>query len=341
MKLLITSYHFHPNLGGIETASAALAGAFVAAGHEVVLATATPADPQTPTRVPYEVLRRPSLWELRRRLAGADLLWQNGLSLRLARALPLRPRPWVVTHQGWLVDPRGAPDRLTRLKAASLRFATSVAISTPIAGDLPPGSPVIPNPYRDDLFRLRNRGPRRWAVGFLGRLVSDKGADLLLEALALLPPELADGRVAIIGGGPEQPALEARAADLGLAGRVDFLGAHRDAALGDLLNQVEILVVPSRWAEPFGIVALEGLACGCALVVSRLGGLPEAAGPAQAVFENDDVAGLRDRLAELLADPARRAAAAEAGLRHVAGFTAERIAARYLALFDESLERRR
>ena len=216
-----------------------------------------------------------------------------------------------------------------------------MAISTPIAGDLPPGSPVIPNPYRDDLFRLRNRGPRRWAVGFLGRLVSDKGADLLLEALALLPPELADGRVAIIGGGPEQPALEARAADLGLAGRVDFLGAHRDAALGDLLNQVEILVVPSRWAEPFGIVALEGLACGCALVVSRLGGLPEAAGPAQAVFENDDVAGLRDRLAELLADPARRAAAAEAGLRHVAGFTAERIAARYLALFDESLERRR
>lgn len=340
MRLLVTSFHFHPSLGGLETAGQALAGAFAARGHEVVLATETPADPAQPTRVPFEVLRRPSIWELRRRLAACDLLWQNGLSLRQARALPLCPRPWVVTHQGCVIEPATAPTFRMRLKAASLHFAHSVAISGEIAHGLPGPSDLIPNPYRDAIFRLTNTGARRWAVGFLGRLVSDKGADLLLRALAELPGEHADRRCVVVGDGPERPALERQADELGLTGRVDFLGARRDAELAELLNEIEVLAVPSRWAEPFGIVALEGLACGCALVVSRRGGLPEAAGPGQAVFDNDDWRGLRDRLAELLSDPGRRAAAAAAGRRHVADFTAERIAARYLAVFGAVLEGR-
>ncbi len=336
----MTSFHFHPSLGGLETAGETLAGAFVAKGHEVVLATETPADPAQPTRVAFEVLRRPSIWELRRRLAWADLLWQNGLSLRQARALPLCPRPWVVTHQTWVRDPDARPTLPTRLKFASLRLAHSVAISGEIARGLPGPSVVIPNPYRDGIFRLTNTGPRRWALGFVGRLVSDKGADLLLRALAELPTEVADRRCVVIGDGPERAALERRAAALGVAGRIDFLGPRRDAELAELLNEIEVLAVPSRWAEPFGIVALEGLACGCALVVSRRGGLPEAAGPGQAVFDNDDWRGLRDRLAELLSDPGRRAAAADAGRRYVAGFTAERIATRYLTVFGAVLEGR-
>lgn len=340
MRLLVTSYHFHPSLGGLETAGEALAKAFAAAGHEVVLATETPEDPEHPTRMPFEVLRRPDTWELRRRLAACDLLWQNGLSLRQARALPLRPRPWVVTHQSWIGPPGARKTPLVRAKEASLRFARSVAISGEIARGLPGPSVVIPNPYRERLFARTNTGPRRWAVGFLGRLVSDKGADLLLQALAGLPDALADRRGVLIGDGPERAALERQAETLGLSGRVDFLGARREAEVAELLNQVEVLVVPSRWAEPFGIVALEGLACGCALVVSRRGGLPEAAGPGQAVFENDDAEGLRDRLAALLAEPGRRAEAVAAGQAHVAGFTAGRIAERYLAHFAAVLKGR-
>lgn len=123
------------------------------------------------------------------------------------------------------------------------------------------------------LFQL-NQGweQRPYAVGFVGRLIPEKGAEQLLQTcVALKRPEIS---VLIIGDGPCREGLQALAVEHGL--QVHFSGGVDAPAVAQLLQQIRVLVIPSRWQEPFGVVMLEGLAAGCQVLASSIGGLPEA-----------------------------------------------------------------
>jgi glycosyltransferase involved in cell wall biosynthesis len=96
------------------------------------------------------------------------------------------------------------------------------------------------------------------------------------------------------------------------------------------LNRHRILVVPSRWPEPFGIVALEAIACGCVVVGSAGGGLSEAIGPCGLTFPNGDGAALAHVLRELLGNPERVAELGTGGASHLARFSPSAVAKRYL-----------
>jgi glycosyltransferase involved in cell wall biosynthesis len=328
MRILIVSHAFLPNLGGIETASDALARAFVRRGHDVTVVTETPSD--RPDDLPYAVLRRPRPGALLAAVGACEVCLHNNISLRAAWPLLLRPRRWVVAHQTGLRRPNGRLSLADRAKRLALRCARSIAISRAVAADLPVPATIIPNPYRDDVFQKTNDGPRPYALAFVGRLVSDKGAALLLEALALLARDGLAPRLLLIGSGPEEAALRAQATALGLDAQVDFAGPRRGAELAGLLNQARVLVVPSLWAEPFGIVALEGIACGCVVVGSALGGLPEAIGPCGVTFPNGDAAALAAALARLLRDPASAAPLRAAAPAHLARHTADAVGDAYL-----------
>jgi len=167
-----------------------------------------------------------------------------------------------------------------------------------------------------------------------GRLVHEKGVQDLLDALALLPAPV---RLTVAGDGPHRPALEERASELGLDGRVRFLGWCDDARLAGLLRAAEVVVVPSR-AEPFGLVALEALAAGAPLLVTDAVGLPEVVPAAVPRVAPADPPALAHGLAALLADPARRARLAALGPPHAARFTWERAARATAALAAELLE---
>jgi len=137
-------------------------------------------------------------------------------------------------------------------------------------------------------------------------------------------------RLTIAGDGPERARLEKQAAQLQLQSRVDFIGSQTSEQLAKLLRQHRILVVPSRWREPFGIVALEGIACGCVAVGSTEGGLADAIGPCGLTVPNGDARALANAVSRLLEDPAecdrlRRNAAA-----HLARFTPRHVAEIYL-----------
>jgi glycosyltransferase involved in cell wall biosynthesis len=339
MRILAVSRSFLPSLGGIETTTDALARAWAAAGQEVTIATETLSAEDVPAPG-IAILRRPSRRALLGAARAADLVWHNHLSLRAAWTQALAWRPWVVTHQGWLRRSDGALTPGYRIKRAAARAAHAVAISKAIAADLPVTATVIPNPYRDRLFRTLDR-PRRYELAFLGRLVTDKGAGLLLEALARLKQADRGPRLLIVGSGPEEEPLRARAHQLGLAGQVRFAGALREGALVEALNEARILVVPSLYDEPFGIVALEGIACGCAVIASAGGGLPEAVGPCGLTFRNGDADELAQRIAELLDDPRRQEELIARAPAHLAQFTTEAIAARYLRLFETVARRGR
>jgi glycogen(starch) synthase len=162
---------------------------------------------------------------------------------------------------------------------------------------------VIPNTYRDHLFRVLPGVVRSRDLAFLGRLVSDKGADLLIDALGILAEQGIRPSLTVIGDGPERPFLAEQARRRGVAGQVELVGLRQGEELVRLLNEHRVLVVPSRYQEPFGIVALEGIACGCLVVGSSGGGLKKAIGPCGLTFPNGDAAALAAVLEPVLTDP--------------------------------------
>ena len=93
-------------------------------------------------------------------------------------------------------------------------------------------------------------------------------------------PWLYTPSLSVIGGGSEQAAIAQRVRELGLGDQVRRPGVLRGTAVGDVLRRHHVIVVPSRPepAKALGLVAIEAIACGCVVVASRQGGLPEAAG---------------------------------------------------------------
>ena len=114
-----------------------------------------------------------------------------------------------------------------------------------------------------------------------------------------------------------------------------FAGQKVGRELVELMNHHEVIVIPSRWPEPFGIVALEGIACGCIAVGSEQGGLSEAIGNCGLTFRNGDSEELATRLAELLRDSTTREKFRTAVPLHLERFRAQAVAQRYLALLRE------
>jgi glycosyltransferase involved in cell wall biosynthesis len=328
VKILFSSHFFPPGIGGIEEVGGILAHEFATRGHEVIVVTRTMAGKW----FPFEVRRRPSLSELPGLTRWSDVVFHNNVSLRTAWPLAAIRRPWVVAHHTWISRTDGRLAAVDRMKLRVVRGATNVAVSGAIAaklGGFGIKSRVVPNPYRDDVFRRTNMGARAGDVMFLGRLVSDKGVDLLIEALGM-----AKARATIVGDGPERGALEAQARRLGV--EVTFTGVKRDAELVELLNQHRVLVVPSRWEEPFGVVALEAMACGCVPVVARAGGLPEAVGEAGATFERGDARGLAECLGELLGGDARLEDLRRRAPGHLEWHRSAAVAARYIEVLEEA-----
>ncbi|TME08883.1 MAG: glycosyltransferase family 4 protein [Chloroflexi bacterium] len=132
---------------------------------------------------------------------------------------------------------------------------------------------VIPNAYYidGDWGGPAGAGPRK-LIGFVGRLVDQKGCEFLIRAAPRVIAVHRDVRFLIIGDGPERARLEALARETGAAGAVEFAGYRSDPST--LMQTMAVLAVPSVY-EPLGMVAIEAMACGVPVVASAVGGLPE------------------------------------------------------------------
>lgn len=337
MKILHYSPAFLPQIGGLELNVANIATQIQHAGHELTLVTRTLS--AQPDDLPFRVVRCPPPAEFLRWTRWCDIFFQANVSLRGLWPLLLVRRPWVVSHHSWYCQSDGRIAWQDRLKRWLLRFAAaSIAVSQAVADDLEgPAvhSIVIPNPYREDLFHLLPDVARTGDLLFVGRLVSDKGVDILLNALSLLAAVGLTPRLTVVGHGPERPRLADQAERSGIADRVDFLGTRTGEELVRILNQHRILAVPSRYNEPFGIVALEGIACGCLVVGSAGGGLSEAIGPCGLTFRNGDAADLARVLASLLRDPGAGLELLAHAPGHLAAHSSERIGREYVRVLEQ------
>ncbi|HNG92386.1 MAG TPA: glycosyltransferase family 4 protein [Acidobacteriota bacterium] len=186
-------------------------------------------------------------------------------------------------------------------------FQTIIPISQMIREELYRGGIKAQEPVR--LGVLKTSSLPVWSpiptIGFAGRLVPEKGADVLILAFARVQQTLPQARLILIGDGPERRHLEELTATLGLSAAVEFHGHQLQPATSQRLAQTWIQVVPSRWPEPLGLVAMEAMMEGRAVVASRCGGLLEivVGGETGLLVPPDNPEALADALLQLLTQP--------------------------------------
>lgn len=180
--------------------------------------------------------------------------------------------------------------------------------------------------------------PDGFVAGCAARLVPGKGVDLLLDAAA----PLADTHVLIIGDGAERSRLSARVRSLGIAARTQFSGAVESVDMPAWLNALDVLVLPSRrsrgWAEQFGRVLIEAMACGVPVVGAVSGEIPDVIASAGLTFPENDAGALSAAIRQLRDAPGLRRTFGELGrARALEHFTHGRIATDTAALYQQVL----
>jgi len=157
-----------------------------------------------------------------------------------------------------------------------------------------------------------------FVIGYAGRLVREKGVDVLLHALAQLPNR---ARLIVVGQGREAAHLSALARQLGVAGRVSFQPPLPSTRMPEFYRALDAFVLPSRtlpnWKEQFGRVLIEAMACGVPVIASRCGEAPNVVGKAGLTFDEEDHAALAEHLMALMTQPRLRAAMSRHGRNRV------------------------
>lgn len=262
------------------------------------------------------------------------------------RAAP--PRLPVVGYAAQNVDKRYPPPycryetsaygRLAGLYPCS-RQAASVARGKGFGGLID----VIPLGHDPSLFVPGDQSPGadEIVLGFVGRLVPEKGPRAAVEALAVLN-RVRPARLVIIGGGPEQGSLVEQADRLGVRDRLLIEGWRGSTRVAEALRTMHVLLVPSRatprWTEQFGRVIVEAQASGALVAGFASGSIPEVAGEAALLVEEGDAAGLATRVADVLADGDDVRTRREAGFALAADRTWARVADRQTNLYERACE---
>ena len=200
---------------------------------------------------------------------------------------------------------------------------------------------VIPQFGVDPVFfappQERAGGPLQ--IAYVGRLVPEKGVDLLLQALQGLPGEW---RLTVLGQGPEEQRLRAFVAAQPWRERVQFRALIPSMEIPAFYREIDILVLPSRthsnWMEQFGRVLIEAMACGVVPVGSESGEIPHVIGEAGLTFPEGDVVALRTALTRLIQNAALRQELRERGrARVLAHFTQRQVARETATVYREML----
>ncbi len=200
---------------------------------------------------------------------------------------------------------------------------------------------VIPQFGTDpDLFQPSERPARPFTIGYIGRMVEEKGVHHLLQAAAELPGAW---QMRLVGGGPLRDDLADEAARLGLAERVEFIGQIPSTEMPDQYAAIDTLVLPSltrhNWKEQFGRVLVEAMAAGVPVIGSSSGAIPGVIGNAGLIFPEGDVRALAECLYDVMHhDDMYNDLAAAGRQRVLQHFTHASIAESTVRVYQEMLD---
>jgi glycosyltransferase involved in cell wall biosynthesis len=181
-----------------------------------------------------------------------------------------------------------------------------------------------------------------FTIGYAGRLVREKGLDVLWRAMAALAAEGFRFRALICGSGPYREELVALGLELGLADRIHWIAEQPHREVPNSLREMDVLVLPSRtapsWKEQFGHVLIEAMAAEVPVVGAASGAIPEVIGRPELVFPEEDHRALAEILRRFMIDPQfHREAREYCATRVRESYTHERIAERLTNLWREML----
>jgi glycosyltransferase involved in cell wall biosynthesis len=253
--------------------------------------------------------------------------WQN-----LQRRYP-PPFRWIEAYNLRHADCAlaGNRDATTVLRAKG--FAGPVAVVPQFGVD-----PAVFRPVR----KIRPVGDvATFVIGYVGRLVEEKGAETLFRATAGLTIEN-NWQLHLVGGGPLEGYLRRLAIEMGISDRVHFQGQVPSTEMPVRLCSLDALVLPSltrpNWKEQFGRVLIEAMACGVPVIGSDSGEIPYVIGDAGLIFPEGEVEALRRQLARLMASASLgKELAAKGRARVLARYTQARIAEATYAVYQRML----
>jgi glycosyltransferase involved in cell wall biosynthesis len=244
----------------------------------------------------------------------------------------------------------GLAAAVTANSTATLAAARALAPAHPALHRIPIGATVPPPPAEEAVEALRRRYRRAGGplLVFVGRLVEEKGAGDLIQAVARLARDMPGVSAMILGEGPDRPVLKGLAMGLGVAERVHFRGWADPGDVPAYLAAADIFVGPSKrapdgWVEAQGLTFVEAMLAGTPVVATRSGGIPDAVRHEETglLVSEDAPAEIAAAVARIAKDPALGARLARDG-RALAldAFTRERSAGAFDALFTELIDAR-
>ncbi len=374
MRVLLVTGIWPPDVGGPASHAPDLASFLARRGHRVEVVTTADRPPRgeaypvrwVSRRLAVGVRHAAAAALVARRARAADVVYATGMVGRAALGCALARRPLVVKLTSDEAFERarrrglfaGDMDEFQRFSGgaavAALRWARTFALRRAarvvcpssylrrlaLAWGLPPERlAVVPNPA-PRLPPLPSRETARAAVAadgpllaFAGRLGRQKGLDTALAAVARV-----DGvSLLVAGDGPERQALERRAAELGLHGRVQFLGPLPREQVLALFRAADGTLLSSTW-ENFPHSVVESLAVGTPVIATRVGGVPEVVeeGVNGLLAPAGDVDGLAAAVRRFFAEPELRRRLAAAAAPSVAALAPDRVYGRIEALLAEA-----
>jgi glycosyltransferase involved in cell wall biosynthesis len=269
---------------------------------------------------PYNLATWHALWHARR--AGAKTLFFSWQNIYHDYPLPFRlGERWTLRRVDHAIF--GTPSAAAVWQQKGYRGPYAII----------PQFGVDPN-----IFTPRPRQGGTFAIGFVGRLVEEKGGTILLDALAQI-----EGlwRLDILGDGPEKPNLVEQARRLRFADRVTF-GTLPSTRMPGYYQALDALVVPSltrpNWKEQFGRVIIEAMACGVPVIGSNSGDIPHVVGDAGLIVPEGDRAALSEALRQVMrSSDLRRDLAARGRQRVLDHFTQAQIAAQTVDVYRRML----
>jgi glycosyltransferase involved in cell wall biosynthesis len=361
VRVVVVSGIWPPDPGGPASHAPALADFLAERGHAVEVVTTADSEPARRSYPVAWASRRSPLRHarsallVRRASRRADVVYATSMIRRAALGSWLARRPLVVklvsdevferaTRSGRYVGTLhqfqrargGLRTRFLRVtRDAALRRARHVFCPSAYLRDValewsvdPERLSVLPNPA-PEIPPLPSREELRAELGltgnalvFAGRLGPQKALGVALHALVDVP----DASLTVAGDGPERSALEGRARELGLDGRVSFLGSVPREQVLRLFRAADASVLPSAW-ENFPHTVVEALAVGCPVIATAVGGVPEVVrdGENGLLVAPGDSAALAAAITRFFADDALRARLRDAAARSVEGYSEEAV----------------
>ena len=333
MRILCMTTLFWPNIGGIETLLMNSVPFLKDRGHEILILTST-SKAAPDSRDEFEgipVYRYPMLYSLQNRNMGeiiktrqavaklkrdyqADLVHLNFGSIPITYfhmgTLDAHQCPTLVTMHGGVSGFKTTADTLLGKMLSSVDWISTV--SDAVMEDIIAAVPEFTNktsriyngvkPQKSAILPLDFTEPQFVCIG---RMVEEKGFDLLIDAFQKLCQDYPEANLILAGDGHARQDLESLTIKLGLEKNITFTGWVDPEKISELINQSVAVVVPSRCRESFGLVAVEAALMERPVIATRIAGLTETVvdGVTGILFENENVDELYCAMSQIISSP--------------------------------------